>query len=151
MPKLSLRTIFCLGQRITSASPTPGTFDDVDLLLRKQWKISQRLADLFWKRWVKEFLPTLVKRSKWHATSEPVKVGDLVIIVEDGTPRDAWIRGIITKVNPGRDGVIRDVEVKTNRGIYRRPVVKVIVLDVNEVSATQDQKPGGTVVEPINA
>ncbi|CAG7832898.1 unnamed protein product [Allacma fusca] len=114
----------------SSSTPTPGEFSDTDLLLRKQWKISQRLSDIFWQRWVKEYLPTLHKRQKWNIDSPPVKVGDVVIIADDQFPRNTWPKGIVVKVYPGRDGRIRVVDVQTNTGTYRRPSTKIIVLDV---------------------
>jgi hypothetical protein len=34
---------------------------------------------------------------------------------------------------PGKDGAVRVVDIKTSKGVYRRPVVKLIPLDVTEV------------------
>jgi hypothetical protein len=42
---------FLIGR--TSANQSPGEFDDADLILRRRWKISQRLSDHFWKRWLR--------------------------------------------------------------------------------------------------
>ena len=39
-----------------------------------------------------------------------------------------WPLGQVAEVYPGQDGLVRVVSVKTARGIYRRPVVKVAVL-----------------------
>ena len=33
--------------------------------LRKGYKFTQRIADMFWERWVREYLNILQKRSKW--------------------------------------------------------------------------------------
>jgi transposase InsO family protein len=128
----------------SSAAPVPGAFDDDDLDLRRHWRIAQRLTDLFWKRWLKEYLPTLIRRTKWYQSREPIRVNDLVIIVDNDTPRDVWIRGIVTTVYPGRNGVVRSVEVTTNRGTYHRAVVNLIVLDVKKGSDAAS-KPGGSV------
>ena len=40
-------------------TPNPGHFDDADLICRKRWKQSQILADRYWRRWLREYLPTL--------------------------------------------------------------------------------------------
>ena len=32
---------------------------------RKQWRRAQFLADCFWKRWIREYIPTLQQRQKW--------------------------------------------------------------------------------------
>ena len=44
-----------------------------------------------------------------------------------------WPLGRVTEVYPGQDGLVRVVSVKTARGIYRRPVVKVAVLIPSEL------------------
>lgn len=51
---------FLLGSSLGVASP--GQFTDADLYSRKTWRKSQRLADMFWSRWIKEYLPSLVVR-----------------------------------------------------------------------------------------
>ena len=37
----------------------PGLFRKEDLLSRRRWRQVQYLADIFWKRWSKEYLPLL--------------------------------------------------------------------------------------------
>lgn len=39
-------------------------FNGVSSSSRKQWCIAQTYADIFWKRWLKEYLPTLLPRYK---------------------------------------------------------------------------------------
>lgn len=114
---------FLLGT--SSNLPIPGQFDDSDLHLRKQWRKSQRLADMFWKRWVTEILPDLVPRRKWNQEQQPLKVGDLVLIVDPGAPRNMWPKAIIQQVFPGADGRVRLVEVRTKMGTLRRSAGRV--------------------------
>ena len=89
-----------------------GNFNDCDLSGRKQWRISQHLADIFWRRWTKEYLPDLTRRSKWFKKIEPMKEGDIVIIVYDNKPRNIWEKGTITKVYPDKEGQVRSADVK---------------------------------------
>ncbi|XP_076638806.1 uncharacterized protein LOC143350669 [Colletes latitarsis] len=103
--------------------------------LRKQWRIAQNLADHFWSRWVKEYLPTLIKRRRWHQEVQPLAVGDLVLIVDSQLPRNIWPRGIVTTTFPGRDGRVRVAEIKTTKGKIIRPVSKLIVLKPMDISA----------------
>ncbi|XP_043064089.1 uncharacterized protein LOC122320078 [Drosophila ficusphila] len=44
---------------------------------RKQWRIARMLRDRFWRRWVLEYLPTLVRREKWCRRTELIRQGDM--------------------------------------------------------------------------
>jgi len=113
--------------------PAPGAFTDADICLRKQWRISQRLTEIFWKQWTRSYLPNLIRRPKWNDPMKPVVVGDVVKLIMDSTPRNAWPLGRITAVFPGDDGKVRVVDVKTQDATYRRPVAKLCVLDLEGV------------------
>lgn len=93
------------------------------------WNMLQYMLDQFWHRWVKEYLPTITKRTKWFADCKPVETGDLVVVVEE-QQRNGWIRGRVLRVIPGRDGRVRSAVVKTASTILRRPVTKLAVLEV---------------------
>ncbi|KAL0881944.1 hypothetical protein ABMA27_001700 [Loxostege sticticalis] len=110
--------------------PVPLDVDDGDLLSRSDWRKSQRLADMFWSRWVKEYLPTLLPRGSSAKFQRSVAVGDLVLIVDPALPRGTWPRGRISRVFPGRDGNIRVAEVSTTGGSLRRPLTKLIQLSM---------------------
>ncbi|KAL0839259.1 hypothetical protein ABMA28_016019 [Loxostege sticticalis] len=110
--------------------PVPLDVDDGDLLSRSDWRKSQRLADMFWSRWVKEYLPTLLPRGSSAKFQRSVAVGDLVLIVDPALPRCTWPRGRISRVFPGRDGNIRVAEVSTTGGSLRRPLTKLIQLSM---------------------
>nr|XP_013189931.1 unnamed protein product [Amyelois transitella] len=114
---------FLLGS--SSNLPSPGVFSDGDLCLGKQWRMAQRLTDLFWSRWVKEVLPELLPRRKWTQEGLQLKVGDLVIVVDPSSPRNTWPKGIIEKVYPGADGRVRVVDVRTGAGVIKRPAARV--------------------------
>ena len=119
---------------LSSSTRQPmGTFTDSDLCLRRNWRIAQLLADKFWKRWLKEYLPTLATRSKWSSGSPKFQPGDMVIITDDNAPRNQWLKGIVTATHPGKDGIVRVADIKTILGTYRRPVVKLIPLNVNKI------------------
>ena len=85
--------------------------------------LNPMLVNHFWKRLVKEYLPTLLKRSKWSDSDQtPLRVNDIVWILKDMTPRGIWPLGRVLEVYPGRDGQHRVVKVKTAYGTYVRPV-----------------------------
>ena len=47
------------------------------------------MFDIFWKRWVNEYLPLLQKRQKWTKTFPNFFEDDLVLIANDNLPRNA--------------------------------------------------------------
>ena len=53
------------------------------------------------------------------------KEGDLVWLVEDSDKRGYYNLGRVTETIDGSDGVIRSAIVRTNDGVYKRPVVKL--------------------------
>ncbi|XP_070562373.1 uncharacterized protein [Ptychodera flava] len=46
-----------------------------------------QMANLFWKRWIREYLPSLQQRQKWLKPKRNLAVGDLVIIIDENAPR----------------------------------------------------------------
>ncbi|XP_062701742.1 uncharacterized protein LOC134285262 [Aedes albopictus] len=73
------------------------------IALRRGWHQSQVLANHFWERWLREYLPEITRRSKWHKKATPIEEGDIVLIVDPELPRSCWPKGrVIGTVN--RDG-----------------------------------------------
>ena len=89
----------------------------------------QYLADIFWKRWVKEYLPTLQVRQKWFRPRRNLAIGDLVLVMDQTMPRNCWPLGKVIEVNSGRDGLVRSVKVKSKGRILTRPVDKLCMLE----------------------
>lgn len=88
-----------------------------------------RLADHFWTRWVREVLPTMQPREPSRgAQGQDLKLGDVVLIVDEALPRGVWPRGRIAKLYPGKDRVTRVVDVATAWGLLRRPFKKLVKL-----------------------
>jgi len=112
----------------------PGNYEPADEVLRAQWRRAQYFMDLFWRRWTKEVLPELSRRDKWHEDAKPLGEGDLVLMVDDQSPRNTWKRAVITSAFPGKDGQVRVVEVETSnfatrkKSTYRRGVDKIVPL-----------------------
>ncbi|XP_053692167.1 uncharacterized protein LOC128740630 [Sabethes cyaneus] len=55
---------FLLGSSDGSKPLT--TIEGDTAALRRGWPTSQWLANLFWKRWVKNYLPEITRRTKWY-------------------------------------------------------------------------------------
>nr|XP_024656059.1 uncharacterized protein LOC112431629 [Maylandia zebra] len=103
----------------------PGLFKKEDLYLRRRWKQAQYIADLFWKRWVKEYLPMLQERQKWNKIHRNFCIGDVVLVVDGAAPRNSWPIGRITETMADAHGVVRRVRVKTRTNELERPINKM--------------------------
>lgn len=101
---------------------------------RNTYKAVQVLANNFWRRFVLEYMPTLTKRTKWFKQVEPIKIGDIVVVADENHERNNWPKGIVEQLLPGKRGIVRQVMVRTAKGIRRRSVGKLTVLDVRPPS-----------------
>lgn len=118
---------FLLGSSDGSKPLT--TVESDTAALRRGWPTSQWLANLFWKRWIKTYLPDITRRTKWHEKVKPLREGDIVVIADPEHPRNCWPKGkVIGVVSSG--GQTRRAIVQTANGVYERPTVKLAVLDV---------------------
>ena len=89
----------------------------------------QYLTTCFWKRWLKEYLPSLTIRSKWTTESRNLKVDDLVIVEDKNVPRGRWKLARVSAIHPGDDNIVRMATVKTAAGEFTRPVAKLYLLE----------------------
>ena len=86
------------------------------------------MADLFWKRWMREYLPELQVRQKWSRVSRNFVPGDIVLLVDETAPRNSWVIGKVIKAEPDEHGLVRRVRVKTKTSELDRPITKVCLL-----------------------
>ena len=131
-----------LGRASVSVPPGPWSPKDC---FKLRWKFTQQVVDAFWKRWTRDFFPTLIIRQKWHTSVRNLKVGDIVMVQDSNMIRGQWKLAQICEANPGKDGKVRDVQLrykvldssssyrgcsdmKINRSVHRL----VVVLPVEE-------------------
>ncbi|XP_055910724.1 uncharacterized protein LOC129945091 [Eupeodes corollae] len=122
--------------------------------LRRNWQTAQQLANSFWKRWLREYLPVITRRCKWFDEVKPIEVDDIVLIVDPDSPRFCWPKGSIIATKVGADGRVRSALVKTVAGIFERPATKIAVLDVRwlkerDVVGPQEDILGGSVATDL--
>ena len=110
-----------------------GTFQSAESNLRRRWKQANYLADVFWKRWIKDYLPLLQTRNRWQRKKRNFKVGDIVLVIDDQQPRGKWPLGIVESVRPGHDGLVRTVEVRSQNSVKLRPVNKLCFLEMESI------------------
>ncbi|KAJ6634840.1 hypothetical protein Bhyg_13420, partial [Pseudolycoriella hygida] len=120
----------------SNGNKPPGIFPPSPTTLRGNWRYAQQIANEFWRKWVKHYMPMITRRTKWFDDVKPVEVGDQVIIVDENAPRNMWSRGVVVEtLKTGSDGRISRVNVRTIDGIYTRPVSKLAVLDLQRQEA----------------
>ena len=151
-----LTTVFCEAENIINSRPITKCSDDAnDLepltpnhllvlkgnysypwtnpnegnLYQRKWRAVQCYVNTFWKRWLREYLPDLQRRQKWQDVKPNIRIGDMVLLIDDNAPRGAWPLGRVSEVNSGRDGLVRSVRLVTKSGQLVRPITKVVLLE----------------------
>jgi len=119
---------FLIGQPL-QAVPEPD-ITDVQINRLNRWQLIQQCHQSYWKRWSREYLSTLQGRQRWSKTTPNLTIGDMVIVEAPSRPSTEWRLGRITEVHPGSDDVVRVVSVRTQDGVYKRPVVKLVRLPI---------------------
>ena len=94
----------------------------------KSWRRAKHRLDSFWRRLLKEYAPTLIRRTKWMQPEEPLEKDDLVWILGDFTSRGIWPLGQVLEVLTGSDDIARSCKLKTPLGVLTRPAVKLALV-----------------------
>ncbi|XP_015118462.1 uncharacterized protein LOC107042095 [Diachasma alloeum] len=84
----------------------------------------------FWNKWHKEYLHELQTRHKWHDSTAELKLGSVVLLMDDLVTCARWPLGVIVEVFPGSDGIVRVASVKTAGGIYKQNITRLCLLPV---------------------
>jgi len=114
----------------SGSSLPPGIFRKGDLYSRRRWRQIQYLSDVFWRRWLKEYLPSLQQRQKWSRPTRNFEAGDITLVVDENSPRNLWLLGRILEVKPNKgDGLVRRVTLKTKSAVLERPIDKIVLLE----------------------
>jgi hypothetical protein len=114
-----------------------------DLTLGKRWIKANQLAEQFWRRWVKEYLPNLQTAHRWLRQGKNLHRGDVVLLGDGDRPRGRWPKGVVEEAHTSRDGLVREVTVRTTAGTYRRDVRQLYLLEAHEKNVS-----GSTLVHP---
>ncbi|XP_048236857.1 uncharacterized protein LOC124112069 [Haliotis rufescens] len=78
-----------------------------DRLTKKRFRQSQVLADHFWRKFIKEYLPNLQPRVKWTDERRNVQTDDVVLIIDPLHTRSEWKIGQVIETYAGSDGRVR--------------------------------------------
>ena len=107
----------------------PEVLDNTDYHPKKRWRYVQDLLKHVWRRWQKEWIPELNRRSKWTEPRKDIAEGDVVLVIDPSSPRGEWPLARVLSVHPGRDGRVRVATVKVGQSVLTRPITKLCHLD----------------------
>ena len=99
-----------------------------DSFARRKWKQVRYLADVFWRKWSREYLPLLQGRQTWLRPRRDLETGDVVLVLAENTPRCHWPLGRVVEVFPDKKGFVRRVKVLVKTGVLERPIDKLCLL-----------------------
>ena len=108
----------------------PGLFVKQDVYSRRRWRQVQYLADIFWKRWLREYLPSLQERQKWNKICRNVAVNDIVLLIDENLPRSSWpLARVLEVFRNNKDDLVRSVRLRTSTSEFKRPIDKIVLLE----------------------
>ena len=102
---------------------------DHDLYTRKYYRKAENLAVQFRDRFIKEYVPTLQSRQKWHKEEPSIEVGTFVFVMDEERVRGKYPLARITEVFPDDDGRVRTVTIRDQNGLKSRPITKLIPIE----------------------
>ena len=105
-------------------------------LFRRQWNQMNNIANQFWRKWLKEYVPLLQRRQKWIERRPNLKEGDVVLISDPGTPRNHWPVGVVLEAISSKDALVRTVRLKVKEGEVSRDIRRLCLLECAEPSST---------------
>ena len=108
---------------------SPTEISDQNINFRKKWEVVQAAPQIFWKRWIHEYLLLLTIRRKWNNRTRNNAIGDLVLLKSDNVTRSLWQLARIINTFPGRDDIAKTVKIKTPNAVLVRPVGKNCLLE----------------------
>lgn len=102
--------------------------DSQRLSLVNRWTKLKALHHQFAIRWREDYLKALHKRYKWKGSDRNLKIGDLVVVMDDLLPPNDWRLGRIIRTHPGSDDNTRVADIRISSGTITRPIVKLCYL-----------------------
>ena len=107
--------------RATSRVPS-GPFRETSDF-RRRFEFVQSIVSYFWKKWTRDYFPSLLIQPKWHIAQRNLRAGDVVLIQDANQIRGQWKLGTVLKAFPG-DVRVRKVQVQYKNSKPREAVNK---------------------------
>lgn len=96
-----------------------------------RWQLIRNLTQHFWKKWSTDYLNSIQQRAKWYNEVPNLARGAVALIKNENTAPTKWPLGIVEKLFPGPDSIVRVVELRVGDKFIRRPVNKLIPLSID--------------------
>uniref|UniRef100_A0ABM0MF94 3-oxoacyl-[acyl-carrier-protein] reductase n=1 Tax=Saccoglossus kowalevskii TaxID=10224 RepID=A0ABM0MF94_SACKO len=110
------------------------TFGDNQTEIQRRYLRLSELIQQFWRRWISEYLPALRERHMLTGKStNTVKIGDIVLVHHDNQKRLHWNMAKVERLNYGRDGLVRSVDIKTPHGRTNRPISWGRIINISSI------------------
>jgi hypothetical protein len=112
--------------------------------LTRRFENVQRTQQEFWKRWIEEVFPELLKQTRWKQGRRDLKVGDIVLRKDETAAGQTYKYAKVVKVHTSEDGKVRaaDIEYKLpGESVFRvitRPIHKLVLVVPAEEQATKN-------------
>ncbi len=118
--------------------------------LTRRFENVQWTQQEFWKRWIEEVFPEMLKQSKWQRDKRDLKVGDIVLRKDKTAAGQTYKYAKVIKVHISADGKVRAVDIEyklPGESVFRtttRPIHKlVLVVPVEEQAIPGEQEEEG--------
>lgn len=120
----------CLGRRL---EPLPDglTLAQATTDPQKRWRRRRNLLNGYWRRWRQDYLLDLQPRQKWLKANPNLLVDQIVVIRDDNVSRGEWRLARVKEVHKGKDDLVRSATLQTTKGIVRRPIQRLALLETN--------------------
>ncbi|XP_036140324.1 uncharacterized protein LOC118644157 [Monomorium pharaonis] len=134
---------FLIGSALT-VPPEPSLLHLRENRLSR-WQLVRHITERFWRVWTSDYLNTLQQRGKWRKVQANIKIGQMILLRNATLPPCKWELGRVTQIHPGPDGLVRVVTVRTATSEYKRPITKLCLLPIENVTPSNDDCTVGSV------
>ncbi|XP_075248344.1 uncharacterized protein LOC142341306 [Convolutriloba macropyga] len=114
---------FIIRRPITAIAEPSSTKNNT---LSRHWRNIDKMIRQFWKKWSVEYFSSLQQRNKWRTANVQPAVDKFFIIKDDNNPPMCWPLARRIQTFDGNDNIVLVVQVKTQTGVYIRPVTRLI-------------------------
>ena len=87
----------------------PRAFPREDYYSCRRWRQVQYFSNLFWRRWTREYLPSIQQRQKWNKPQRNLTVNDIMLLRDENTPRSIWPLGLVIEIYSNRRDGLRTI------------------------------------------